>query len=121
MTVTKKQSSLAFVAVLFATAMIVGTIASATGDNMAFAGGHGSHGKKGNHNKQSIGQSNTSSQSMNCSANGGSGFGSGSGLIGIGAGVGGLGGLNLCFNSNPQTNINQGQNQNVTSISKIKK
>ena len=41
-TVTKKQTSLALFAVVFATAMIVGTIASSS-DNMAFAGGRGHH------------------------------------------------------------------------------
>ena len=37
-TVTKKQTSLALIAVVFATAMIVGTIASSS-DNLAFATG----------------------------------------------------------------------------------
>ncbi|MGN6707735.1 MAG: hypothetical protein ACTHKF_00105, partial [Candidatus Nitrosocosmicus sp.] len=87
-------------AVVFATAMIVGTIASA--DNMAFA----THKKV----KQKIGQSNTSEQGLTCSANGGfaNGIGTGGLLAGIGAGIGGTGGLNLCFNTNPQTNANQG-------------
>ena len=50
-TVTKKhQTSLALIAVVFATAMVVGTLAS-TGDNMVFA----THGKKAV-NKQSISQ-----------------------------------------------------------------
>jgi len=47
-TVTKKQTSLALIAVVFATAMIVSTIASSA-DNSAFA----THGKKANF-KQSI-------------------------------------------------------------------
>ena len=47
-TVTKKQTSLALIAVVFATAMIVGTIASSA-DNSAFA----THGKKAKF-KQSI-------------------------------------------------------------------
>ncbi|MGN6560248.1 MAG: hypothetical protein ACTHJ2_06940 [Candidatus Nitrosocosmicus sp.] len=98
-TLNKKQTSLALVAVVFATAMIVGTIASA--DNMAFATS-----KKV---KQKIGESNSASQTTSCSANGGSGLGTGSALLlGAGIGAGGLGGLNLCFNTNPQTNINQG-------------
>jgi hypothetical protein len=45
-TVTKKQTSLALIAVVFATAMIVSTIASSA-DNSAFAGGN-SHSKHSN-------------------------------------------------------------------------
>ena len=51
MTVTKKQTSIAIFAVVFATAMIVGTLASATSDNMAFAGGNNRHGN--NHHSSS--------------------------------------------------------------------
>ena len=50
MTVTKKQTSIAIFAVVFATAMIVGTLASATSDNMAFA------------KKQRIAQSNSNNK-----------------------------------------------------------
>ena len=104
-TLNKKQTSLALVAVVFATAMIVGTIASA--DNMAFA----THKKV----KQKIGQSNAASQNTACSSNGGfaNGIGTGGLLAGIGAGIGGPAGLNLCFNTNPQTNANTG-NELVT-------
>ncbi len=87
--------------------MIAGTIASATtGDNMAFA----KHKKV----KQSIGQSNSDVQNSRCDSNGGFGLGTGNGLIlGLGVGVGGPGLLNLCANSNPQTNAQTGNNGNV--------
>jgi hypothetical protein len=55
-TVTKKQTSLALIAVVFATAMIVSTIASSA-DNSAFA----THGKKAKF-KQSISQACDQSQ-----------------------------------------------------------
>ena len=84
---------------------------------MAFAGGHGSHGKKGNHNKQSIGQNRVTkcSQSMNCSANGGSGFGYRKRFNWSRPKVY-LVARNLsASNSNPQTNINQGRKSKRTS------
>ncbi len=60
-----------------------------------------------------MGKAIPASQGMTCSANGGSGSGIGSGLLaGVGVGVGLTGGLNLCFNSNPQTNANVGNNGN---------
>ncbi len=118
--ITKKQASLALVAVIFATAMIVGTIAAAAADNMVLAKDgkkhkwhkkHHNNSHNGDSTKQSISQSNKSSQSLSCSANGGSGVGVGNGLLlGIGAGVGGSGGTNLCVNNNPQTNVNTGNN-----------
>ena len=55
-TVTKKQTSLALIAVVFATAMIVGTIASSS-DNLAFAGGrshHQNHGGHHGHHSQTV-------------------------------------------------------------------
>ena len=54
MTVTKKQTSIAVFAVIFATAMIAGTLASATVDA-----------------RQSISQHNHSDQSSKCVASGG--------------------------------------------------
>ena len=52
-TVTKKQTSLALIAVVFATAMIVGTIASSS-DNLAFAGGRSHHHNHGGHHSQTV-------------------------------------------------------------------
>ena len=94
-----KQTSLAVFAVVFATAMIVGTFASAS-DNMAFA----THGKKAKNVKS---QSNSNSQSTNCAANGGPATGTGFGGLGIGAGVGASVnlGLNLCPNTNTNSNV----------------
>ena len=93
-----KQTSLAVFAVVFATAMIVGSIASA--DNMAFA----THGKK---TKQVKAQSNANSQSTTCNANGGPATGTGSGLLlGIGAGISAnIPGVNLCPNFNTNNNV----------------
>ena len=54
MTVTKKQTSIAVFAVIFATAMIVGTLASATVDA-----------------RQSISQSNSNHQESKCISSGG--------------------------------------------------
>ena len=103
-----KQATLAIFAVVFATAMIVGSIA-ASADNMAFA----THGKK---TKQVDAQKNANDQSTSCAANGGPGIGAGTGLIaGTGAGVGGLGGLNLCFNTNANNNVDSGS-QDATTI-----
>ena len=67
MSVTKKQTSIAIFAVVFATAMIVGTLASATSDNMAFAGGnnrqhHGNHHHNNNSHDQSMGQTNNNNK-----------------------------------------------------------
>ena len=96
MTVTKKQTSIAIFAVVFATAMIVGTLASATSDNMAFA------------KKQSIAQSNSNEQSSSCISPGGS-----ASALGILAGArGGTGGLIAfsCDNLNSNTNPNTGNN-----------
>ena len=96
-----KQATLAIFAVVFATAMIVGSIA-ASSDNMAFA----HHGKK---TKQVQAQKNANDQSTNCAANGGFATGTGVGLLaGTGAGVGGLGGINACFNTNANTNAATG-------------
>ena len=94
-----KQTSLAVFAVVFATAMIVGTFASAS-DNMAFA----KHGKKA---KNAQAQSNGNSQSTNCAANGGFANGMGSGLL-AGAGIGAS--INLGINACPNTNTNTNAN-----------
>jgi hypothetical protein len=113
--ITKKQTALAVVAVVFAAAMIVGTIAAAS-DQFAFAH-HKKHHKKhherhnGSHddNSKSINQANAHTSSINCQSNGGSAIGTGNGgLIGVGAARGGNGGTNVCFDNNPQINANTG-------------
>ena len=99
-----KQATLAIFAVVFATAMIVGSIA-ASSDNMAFA----THGKK---TAQKMKQSNSNAQSTDCVANGGFATGTGVGLVtGTGAGVGGAGGINACFNTNANNNVGSGNQQ----------
>ncbi len=73
--ITKKQISLALVAVVFATAMIVGTIVS-TDDFMAFAKKHKkvhNHHGSSSSNSQSVDQSNAQAQSSNCVTPGGAG------------------------------------------------
>ena len=97
MTVTKKQTSIAIFAVVFATAMIVGTLASATSDNMAFA------------KKQSIAQSNSNTQSSVCNSPGGSASGFGF-LAGFASGGTGGSPLVSCNNFNANTNPQQGSN-----------
>ena len=87
-----KQSSLVLVAVIFATAMIVGSIAAS--DNMAFA----TYKKV---TKQVRSQSNANAQSTSCAANGGAATGTGSGLLaGIGFANSTNTGINACFNTN---------------------
>jgi hypothetical protein len=82
-TVTKKQTSLALIAVVFATAMIVGTIASSA-DNSAFA----THGKKAKV-KQSISEACDQSQNSPVLT-----AGAGSPSVASGINVG------LCVNAN---------------------
>jgi hypothetical protein len=121
MTVTKKQTSLAVFAVIFATAMIAGTLASATSDNMAFAGGnnrhhHGHHwnnhhhsSSSGHDDSQKISQSNSNHQESKCVSSGGVSVANG-GLVGVS--LGGTGGSirNSCNNDSTQTNANSGNN-----------
>ena len=92
MTVTKKQTSIAVFAVIFATAMIVGTLASATVDA-----------------RQSISQSNSNHQESKCVASGGVSVANGGAL---GLSFGGSGGhiRNSCNNHSTQTNANSGNN-----------
>jgi Ni/Co efflux regulator RcnB len=112
MTVTKKQTSIAVFAVIFATAMIAGTLASAASDNMAFANRnhhhHGNHHHNDSHD-QSISQNNSNKQSSKCVASGGVSVANG-GLVGVS--IGGTGGSirNSCNNDSTQTNANSGNN-----------
>lgn len=102
-----KQSSLVFVAVIFATAMIVGSIAAS--DNMVFA----THKKV---TKQVKAQNNANAQSTNCSANGGAATGTGSGLLaGIGFANSTNTGINACFNTNTNNNVDTGNQAATTS------
>ncbi|MGN6623981.1 MAG: hypothetical protein ACTHKK_07550, partial [Candidatus Nitrosocosmicus sp.] len=102
------------VAVVFASAMILGTIAAAS-DQSAFAKHHKHHKHhkhSGDSTSQSIKQSNSHRSSVHCESNGGSAIGTGNGLgVGAGVAVGGNGGTNVCFDNNPQTNANSGNNQ----------
>ncbi|MGN6629616.1 MAG: hypothetical protein ACTHKJ_07020 [Candidatus Nitrosocosmicus sp.] len=111
--ITKKQTVVAIVAVVFASAMILGTIAAAS-DQSAFAKHHKHHKHhkhSGDSTSQRISQTNAHSSSVNCQSNGGSAIGTGNGLVaGVGAGVGGNGGTNVCFDNNPQINANTGNN-----------
>jgi hypothetical protein len=122
MTVTKKQTSIAIFAVVFATAMIVGTLASATSDNMAFAGGnnrhsnnnhgnnnHGNNNHKNNSHGQSTAQTNNNDQRSLCIASGG--ISVANGLL-AGISLGGNGGTitGSCNNLNSNTNANAGNN-----------
>ena len=92
MTVTKKQTSIAVFAVIFATAIIAGTLASATVDA-----------------RQSISQHNHSDRSSKCVASGGVSVANG-GVLGLS--FGGSGGhiRNSCNNHSTQTNANAGNN-----------
>jgi hypothetical protein len=95
--ITKKQTTLAVVAVVFAAAMIVGTIAAAS-DQFAFASSH-----------KRINQVNKHSSNIHCETNGGSAISTGNGLLaGVGVAVAGHGGTNVCFDNNQQTNGNAG-------------
>jgi hypothetical protein len=76
---TKKQTTLALVAVVFATAMIVGTFATVA-DNSAFAGGRSHNGHhNGNHHDSSLfasqdtSQNSATVQNSNCISPGGAG------------------------------------------------
>ena len=99
MTVTKKQTSIAIFAAVFVTAMIVGTLVSATSDNMAFA----------RHN-QIIDQSNSNSQSSKCKSP--DGFASGHGFLG-GFAKDGTGGAPLVLCNNFKTNVDAQQGSNI--------
>ncbi len=89
--ITKKQTSLALFAVVFATAMIVGTFATVA-DNSAFA-----------RHSSSITQNSFTSQSANCISPGGSGSTTG--------GAGGAIAAGACVNSATTNNqINTGSN-----------
>jgi putative hemolysin len=104
-----KQSSMVLVAVVFATAMIVGSIVASTSDNMAFA----THKKV---TKQVKSQSNANAQSTNCAANGGAATGTGSGLLaGIGFANSTNTGINACFNTNTNNNVDTGNQAATTS------
>ena len=99
--ITKKQTVVALVAIAFASAMILGTVA-ASSDQSAFA----SH-----HKHQKIKQTNAHRSSVHCESNGGSAISTGNGLVaGLGVSVAGNGGTNVCFDNNPQTNANSGNN-----------
>jgi hypothetical protein len=91
MTVTRKQTSIAIFAVIFATAMIASTLASA-----AYA-------------DQKITQNNKSEQKSKCVASGGVSVANGGAL---GLSFGGSGGhiRNSCNNHSTQTNANGGNN-----------
>ena len=92
--ITKKQTSLALIAVVFATAMIVGTLASVA-DNNAFA-------------RQSINQKNINSQSTSCNTSGGSGISIGTTTSTATGGAGGA--ITGCTNTNTNNNVNSGSN-----------
>ena len=95
MTVTKKQTSIAIFAAVFVTAMIVGTLVSATSDNMAFA----------THKK--ISQKSHSSQKSFCNASGGVAIGNG---LFLGPFADGGENENSCNNTSTQNNANSGNN-----------
>jgi hypothetical protein len=99
-TLSKKQT-LAVFAVVFATAMIVGSIASSSDNNMAFATN-----KKA---KNAQAQTNTNQQALVCQSSGGISLGSGNGLLaGIGIGLSPNAGINLCSNTNTNNNAESG-------------
>ncbi|MGN6623982.1 MAG: hypothetical protein ACTHKK_07555 [Candidatus Nitrosocosmicus sp.] len=103
--ITKKQTVVALVAIAFASAMILSTIAPAVDNHMAFASKHHKHVKK----VQKTSQVNDSIQRMICQSSGGISLGSGNaGLLGLGIAAGGNGGVNICLNNNDQTNANSG-------------
>jgi hypothetical protein len=106
--VVSKKQTLAIFAVVFATAMIVGSIAAAS-DNMAFATN-----KK---TKQVKAQSNTNQQNLICQSSGGVSLGSGSsGLgVGIGAALSANAGINVCSNTNTNNNVDTGNQAGTTS------
>jgi Ni/Co efflux regulator RcnB len=120
---TKKQIALTLVIVAFAAAMIVGTVASATSDNLAFAKHkhkthHKHHKSHGDHNKsttQSKSQTNNNKQTLICQASGGVSIGQGTGgIAGTGIAVTPNAGTNLCTNNNSNTNVDTGS-QGATS------
>ncbi len=87
--ITKKQTSLALFAVVFATAMIVGTFATVA-DNSAFASGRGNghhHNSSSTSSSQAISQNSATIQNSNCVTPGGSGSttGGAGGAIAAGA------------------------------------
>jgi hypothetical protein len=90
---TKKQTSLALVAIVLATAMIVGTLA-VSADNSAFA--------KKKVIRQSISQDSTTAQTTSCVTPGGSGATTG--------GVGGAIAAGACTNTATNSPFNAGSN-----------
>ena len=98
---------MAIFTVVFAAALLAGTVAAAS-DNMAFA----THGKQ---IKQVKSQNAANQQTLVCQASGGVSIGSGSSALGIGlgAGVSPNAGVNLCFNANNNNNVDSG-NQAAT-------
>ena len=68
-TITKKQTALALVAVIFATAMVASIAASA--DQMAFARHHHHHHHSGSNGGNSITVASSQSQHANCQTAGG--------------------------------------------------
>ena len=81
--ITKKQTTLALVAVVFATAMVVGTFATVA-DNSAFARHHhhGHHHSGSSSSSQTISQNSNTAQTSNCISPGGAGGTSGSAMNG---------------------------------------
>jgi hypothetical protein len=96
--ITKKQTTLALVAVVFATAMIVGTFATVA-DNSAFARHH-HHGHHSSSSVQAIQQNSNTAQTSNCISPGGAGSTTG----GAGGAIAG------CANTSNNTPVNTGSN-----------
>jgi hypothetical protein len=113
---TKKQIALTLVIVAFAAAMIVGTVASATSDNLAFAKHkqkhhkhHKSHGGHNHESSNSVSQANSNRQSVVCQASGGISIGTGNGgIAGTGVAITPSAGINNCPNTNTNANANTG-------------
>jgi mannitol-specific phosphotransferase system IIBC component len=119
----KKQVALTLVIVAFAAAMVISTVVSATGDNLAFAKHHKhkkhKHHSNGGHNHttaQTKSQSNVNKQNVICQASGGVSIGQGTGgILGTGIAVTPNAGTNLCFNANSNTNADTGSQNGATS------
>ena len=97
--ITKKQTSLALVAVVFATAMIVGTFATVA-DNSAFARHHHHGHHSSSSSVQAIQQNSNTAQTSNCISPGGAG--------GTTGGVGGAIAAGACSNVATNMPINTG-------------
>ena len=113
----KKQITLTLVIVAFAAVMIVGTVASATSDNLAFAKHkhkthhkhHKHHGSNVHKSSNSVNQANVNHQSTVCQASGGISIGTGNGgIAGTGVAVTPSAGFNNCPNTNTNANANTG-------------